>query len=242
MDQQTNPDDIGGTADSSDAASAVDPPPGVDAREPATFRKRTALRWCIAGLLAPLLTVPPHELGHYLAYLMLGFPDAALHYGSVSWTGSGAFWDAIREGDDAAAAEIAPVSGVAIGYAMGPVATYLVVFACCWLCAKWRPHPLLVAVGYLSNLRISGAVLVLLLPLFGVTIRSGCDECQLSVLTGIPLAFLTLPGLVSLVGAGIWLARYFPRADRRLAVASLVLGVAIGMPVYGLVLGPLLLP
>ena len=47
------------------------------------------------------------------------------------------------EDDLAAAAEVAPVWGEATATAMGLVATYLVVFACCWLCAKWKAHPCL---------------------------------------------------------------------------------------------------
>ena len=133
----------------------------------------------------------------------LRLPDTTLHYGSVSWSGSSAFWQAIRQGDFADAGAIAPVSGIALSAGMGPVATYLVVLACCCLCAKWRPYPLLVAVGYLSNVRISGPGLILLLRLVGFSENSGCDECRLSMLTGVPLGILALPGFVSLVGAGI---------------------------------------
>ena len=64
----------------------------------------------------------------------------------------------------------------------------------------------------------------------------------LSMLTGVPLGILALPGFVSLVGAGIWLVRYFPRLHRRVAVLSLVLGLGMGVAVYALFLGPLLLP
>ena len=66
---------------------------------------------------------------------------------------------------------------------MGLVATYSVVIACCCLCAKWRAHPLLVAVGYLSNLRIVGPMSIVLLEAFGASVRSGCDECVVSMLT-----------------------------------------------------------
>ena len=240
MDPQVPPDAPGGSADPSDAVRVA--PSGRPATEPAGTRRQVALQWGISGLLAPPLAVLPHELGHHLVHLELGLPDAALHYSSASWTGSGVFWDAIRQGNHAAAAAIAPVSGVATSYAMGLAATYLVVLACCWLCTKWRPHPLLVAVGYLSNLRIVGPGSVVVLQMLGFGVRSTCDECQLSVLTGVPLGILVLLGLVSLVGAGIWLTRYFPRANRRIAAASLVLGLAIGMAVYRLFLGPLLLP
>lgn len=242
MDQGVPLDPLSNSADPTDAASVVDPRAGVSAEQAAAARRRTALRWGIAGVLAPPLTVLPHEMGHYLVYAWLGLPDATLHYGSATWTGSSAFWDAIRQGDHAAAAAIAPVSGVATGYAMGPVATYLVVLACCWLCAKWRPHPLLVAVGYLSNLRIVGPGSVVVLQILGYQVRSTCDECQLSALTGVPLGVLASIGLVSLIGAGIWLARYFPRRDRRIAVLSLALGFGLGSVVYAQLLGPLVLP
>ena len=72
--------------------------------------------------------------------------------------------------------------------------------------------------------------------------RSTCDECQLSALTGVPLGVLASIGLVSLIGAGIWLARYFPRRDRRIAVLSLALGFGLGSVVYAQLLGPLVLP
>lgn len=213
--------------------------PGIEA---STSRRRTALRWGLAGLVATPPSVLPHELGHYLVDVALGLPDVTLHYASVSWSGNGAFWDAIRDGDFAAAGEIAPVAGMAVSAGMGPVATYLVVLACCFLCAKWRPHPLLVAVGYFANIRAIGPGSVFVLQLLGFGMSSGCDECRVSVLTGIPLGILVLPAVVSLVGAGIWLFRYFPRQNRWTAVASLVLGLALGLAAYAFLVGPLLLP
>lgn len=213
--------------------------PGIEA---STSRWRTALRWGLAGLVATPPSVLPHELGHYLVDVALGLPDVTLHYASVSWSGNGAFWSAIRDGDFAAAGEIAPVAGMAVSAGMGPVATYLVVLACCFLCAKWRPHPLLVAVGYFANIRAIGPGSVFVLQLLGFGMSSGCDECRVSVLTGIPLGILVLPAIVSLVGAWIWLFRYFPRQHRWTAVASLVLGLALGLAAYAFLVGPLLLP
>lgn len=231
-----------GRAAASDAGTGVHDPPGSPAHESSATRGRTALRWGLAGFVATPLTVLPHELGHYLTDVALGLQDVTLHYASVSWSGSGAFWDAVRQGDFGAADEIAPVVAMAVSAGMGPVATYLVVLACCVLCAKWRPHPLLVAIGYLSNIRAIGPGSVFLLELLGFGVSSGCDECRVSMLTGIPLGILVLPAVVSLVGAWIWLFRYFPRRHRRIAVASLVLGLPMGLAVYAFALGPLLLP
>ena len=204
------------------------------------WRESIALRWGVGGLAAAPLSVLLHEFGHYLAYVALGLPGVTLHYASVSWTGSSELMRALMERDYAAAASIAPLSQVAVGMASGPVATYLVVAACCCLCAKWFPHPLFVAVGCLSNVRILGPLSVVVLQLLG-TVRSTCDECVLSALTGLPLALLVAPGLVSLVGAGWWLARYFPGGSRRLAAASMVAGFVVGTTVYGAYVGPLLL-
>lgn len=132
-----------------------------DSRPAAAVRKQVGLRWWIWGAVSAPPTILLHELGHFLVYRGMGFPGAALHYGSAGYRGSGAFFRAVMEGDLAAAAESASVWGVATALAMGLVATYVVVFACCYLCAKWKPHPLLVAMGYLSNVRIVAALLVL---------------------------------------------------------------------------------
>ena len=56
---------------------------------------------------------------------------------------------------------------MALSLAMGLVATYVMVFACCRLCAKWKAHPLLVAMGYMSNLRILAALLAIGVSLIG---------------------------------------------------------------------------
>ena len=156
----------------------------------------------------------------------MGFPGAVLRYGSAS-AGDGA--------------TVAP-AWQATALAMGLAATYVIVLACCFLCAKWKGHPVLVAMGNLSNFRITAALGVLVLPIFGVRIEAGCDECLLERITGIPLVVWALPGVVSLVGAGIFLWKYFPRENRWVAVTAVVLGMGTGVGVWAGFLGPLLLP
>ena len=214
-----------------------------DGAQPArASRKRVALRWWFWGAVSAPPTILVHELGHFLVFWGLGFPGAVLHYGSASFSGSDDFGRAVLEGDFAAAAEVAPVWGVTTMFAMGLVATYVVVLACCFLCAKWKAHPVLVAMGYLSNFRITAALGVLVLPIFGARIEAGCDECWLERITGIPLAVWALPGVVSLVGAGIFLWKYFPRENRWVAVTAVVLGMGMGVVFYAGFLGPLVLP
>ena len=207
-----------------------------------TSRKRVALRWGLWGAASGPPSALLHELGHFLVLWGLGLPGAALHYSSADFTGLSAFFRAVREGDLAGAAEIAPVWGVALSLSMGLAATCAVVFACCYLCARWRAHPLLVSIGYLSNIRISAALLVLVLPLFGASVNAGCDECWLERITGVPLAGWALPGLVSLVWGGIFLWKYFPPENRWVAVTAVALGMGAGVAVWGVFLGPLLLP
>ena len=208
----------------------------------ASSRKQVALRWWFWGMVSTPPAALFHELGHFLVLWSLGLPGAALHYGSAGFTGMGDFLGAVREGDLAGAAEIAPVWGVALSLAMGLVATYVMVFACCILCAKWKAHPVLVAMGYLSNLRIFAALLVLAVTLIGGRADAGCDECWLERITGVPLAVWALPGVVSLVWAGVFLWKYFPRQHRWVAVTAAGAGIGTGLGVWGGFLGPLVLP
>ena len=217
----------------------------ADAETPRPARtpwKRVALRWWFWGAVSTPPAALFHEFGHFLVLWSLGLPGAALHYGSAGFAGMSDFLRAVREGDLAGAAEVAPVWGMALSLAMGLVATYVVVFACCYLCARWKAHPLLVAMGYLSNLRITAALGVLVLPIFGFRIQAGCDECWLERITGIPLAVWALPGVVSLVWAGIFLWKYFPRQHRWIAVTAAVVGIGTGLGIWGGFLGPLVLP
>ena len=52
------------------------------------------------------------------------------------------------------AADIAPIWGVALSLAAGPLVSYALVAGCCYGCVRWRPYAVLVAVGYLCPLRL----------------------------------------------------------------------------------------
>lgn len=221
---------------------ATDNAIGEGAQPRPSSRRQVALRWWFWGAVSTPPAAFLHEFGHFLVFWGLGLPGAALHYGSAGFTGLGDFFRAVREGDLAAAGEIAPVWVVVMSLSMGLVATYVVVFTCCYLCAKWKAHPLLVAMGYLSNLRIFAALLVLAVTLIGGRVNAGCDECWLERITGIPLAVWALPGVVSLVWAGSFLWKYFPQENRWIAVTAAGVGIGTGLGIWGGFLGPLLLP
>ena len=216
----------------------------TDRRPPAgrpVSRRRIALQWGLGGLIAAPFAVLPHELGHYLALLALGVPGLALHYSAVTWD-LREFWEAIQRADFDAAAAVAPIWGVAVSDASGPLVTYAVVAACCYGCARWRPHPALVAVGFLAQVRIGAGARHVVRAAFGMDRPANYDELRVSMLTGIPVEALVAFALVTLLVSGFWLARYFPRGRRIVAVVSMVGGMAAGLYLYAGVVGPWLLP
>lgn len=209
--------------------------------EPRVSRRAIALEWGFGGLLAAPFAILPHELGHYVVLLALGAPGLALHYSHVTWDLQ-EFWGAIRRADFAAADEIAPLWGVAAADAAGPLATYALVAACCWGCARWRPHPGLVAVALLAQARIVAGARHMAREAFGVSRPTNYDELRVAILTGIPVEVFVTFGLAVLLVSGAWLARRFP-AGRRLAAAVAMLGgMGAGLFLYARVYGPWLLP
>ena len=209
-----------------------------------TPESRTAIlaKWSLAGFAAGSLTILPHELGHYLVYLAMDAPDLALHYDRVSWD-SQEFWDAVGREDYAAAAVVAPIWGVALALAAGPLVTYAMVAACCYGCARWHPYPVLVAIGYLAPLRLVVALVHGMRVLLGLDASGASyDELAVAALTGIPVQILVGFGIVVIAISGAWLARCLPRGRRTVAVASMLAGALAGGVLYVGYVGPWLLP
>lgn len=211
---------------------------------------RTALRWFFGGLVAAPLGILPHELGHYLVLLALGVPDLALHFVGVTWDLE-EFWLAVWREDYATAATIAPLWGVALSDAAGPLATYALVLTCCYGCAVWRPYPALVAVAYFAQARIRIATQYAWQRLFNNELPSDLeamaaganfDELRVAVLTGIPVPLLVGFALVFLAATGTWLLRYLPRGRRIVAALSMVVGMIVSLVAYAGYVGPWLLP
>ena len=220
---------------------AVESPATADRERAAAPPWRTALGWFAGGLIAAPIAILPHEIGHYLVLLAIGVPDLALHYTAVTWDLQ-EFWEAVVREDGASAAAIAPIWAVALSDAAGPLVTYAIVLACCYGCAVWRPHPALVAVGYLSQLRIRTGASHVIDDLFGIERTANYDELRVAILTGIPAQIFVGFALLVLVVSGIWLARYFPRDRRIVAVVSMVAGMAVSGVAYTDYIGPWLLP
>ena len=204
-------------------------------------RRTVALQWGLGGLFAAPFAVLPHELGHYVVLLALDVPDLALHYAAVTWDLQG-FWGAIQRADFDAAAAVAPIWGVALSDAVGPLVTYAIVAACCYGCARWRPHPALVSAALLAQVRIGAGVSHVVRKALGIYGPANYDERRVSILTGVPVELLVAFGVVVLLVSGIWLGRYFPRDRRIAAVAAMAGGMAVSLYLYAGVVGPWLLP
>ena len=212
--------------------------------------RRTALRWFAGGLVAAPLGILPHEIGHYFVLLALGVPDLALHSVGVTWNLE-EFWAAVMREDYASAAAVAPLWGVALSDAAGPLVTYAIVLACCYGCATWRPHPALVAVAYFAQARINVAATHVFRRLFRSDLPSGVDafaagsnfdELRVAVLTGIPVQVFVWFALLFLAATGAWLLRYLPRGRRIVAAMSMVAGMIVSLVAYAGYVGPWLLP
>ena len=209
--------------------------------EPPTSRSTVALEWGLGGLLAAPFAVLPHELGHYVVLLMLGVPGLALHYSTVTWDLQ-EFWEAVQRADFGAAASVAPIWGIVISDAVGPLITYAIVAVCCYGCARWRPHPGLVAVAFLAQARIAVGVIHMVREMFDMYRPTNYDELRVAILTGIPVEVFVTFGLVVLLASGTWLLRYFPTGARLVAVISMIGGMGASMLLYARVFGPWLLP
>lgn len=214
---------------------------GRRAVERPASRLSLALEWGVGGLLAAPFAVLPHELGHYVVLLLLGVPGLALHYSTVTWDLQ-EFWGAVQRADFDAAAAVAPIWGVVVSDAIGPLITYAIVAVCCYGCVRWRPHPGLVAVAYLAQARIAVGVIHMVREAFGIARPTNYDELRVSILTGIPVEVFVIFGIAVLLVSGAWLTRCFPAGGRVLAVVSMSAGMGAGMFLYARVIGPWLLP
>ena len=216
-----------------------------------TGRRRTAdrpvshravtLQWGLGGLVAAPVAILPHEVGHYVVLLAFGVPDLVLHYVAVTWD-LREFWEAIQRADFDGATAVVPIWGVALSDAMGPMVTYAIVAGCCYGCVRWRPHPALVAVALLSQLRIRAGAGHVVREALGIGRPANYDELRVAILTGIPVEALVGLALLTLLVSGFWLARFFPRGRRIVAVASMTGGMAVSLYLYAGVIGPWLLP
>jgi hypothetical protein len=204
----------------------------------ATLRSQR-ICWASWTALAFPVAVLSHELAHYVAYRLFGFPGPALHYGSASHAVSSAFWQLMKAGDIAAASRLLPPWQAGVAAAAGLAASYLTVLACI-LVARRRPHPFVVGLGLIAAGRFIGSVVVALMVLLGKR-GNGSDEEHVAMTLPIPEALLHALGIAVLVVSWVVLLRIAAREIKRGRLAVLA-GIVVGGVFYISVVGPWLLP
>jgi ribose/xylose/arabinose/galactoside ABC-type transport system permease subunit len=148
----------------------------------------------------------------------------------------------MRQGDLSGAAALVPPWKVAIGAAAGPIVSYVVVFTCACFAVRRGPHPFVVSLGLISNVRFLFLVVPLALFLYTGRPIGGADEVRLAQVSSIPLPVSLVAGLTCLVAGSFWLIRSLPRGRRLRPLLILVAGAASSGVLYAQILGPWLLP
>ena len=197
----------------------------------------------VGGAVAAPLSIVCHELGHFGAYAAFGFPDPVLRFSSAGWADAEEFGRLFRAGDMAAAALAEPWK-VAAGAAAGPTVSYLTAMACVLTVRRFGPGPLslVLGLGLSAPGHGLGALWVLSVNLFGGGFIGNQDEVWVALIAGIPSSLAVLPGVACLLLAPWFLVTAIPRGRRVQVVVPVAGGMALGLSVWFLWLGPSLLP
>ena len=128
--------------------------------------------------------------------------------------------------------------------AAGPIVSYLTAIGFVLWVRRYGPGPLSLVLGsgFVAPLQGMAAIPVIVIDLFGGGFRGNQDEANFAAITGVPPSLAVLPGLICLVLSYWFLVTAFPRGQRLRAVVPPLLGVALGIALWGSVLGPLVLP
>lgn len=121
--------------------------------------------------------------------------------------------------------------------------TVATVLLCCYLATRYWPHPLIVTAGLVAPLKFSVGLVFIYYWLAGVRNSSpNFDEFNVAKHAGISPFIPILIGIAVLIGGGFWLVRSIPKGERIPALATSIVGAALGIALYASVIGPLLLP
>ncbi len=203
-----------------------------------------AVLWLAAAIAAVPVVTLLHELGHYLAAVVMGFPSVSIHYESISFAQVQAFLNLMAKGDRQAAARLYPLWQAAVVEIAGPVASIATTLVASRY--AWRSR-VLVVLGVAATYRIIAPfTFVLVNVLRSLKGRSmvqhlGMDEFDFWLLTGVPVGLvLALEIVLALIGVR-WIWKQLPRGWRAVPFAAMLAGILIGVPLY-LRIGPRLLP
>ena len=144
----------------------------------------------------------------------------------------------------AAAAALAEPWKVAVAVAAGPTVSYLTAIVCVLAVRRFGPGPLslVLGLGLSAPGQGLGAFLVLAINLFGGGFIGNQDEVWVASIVGIPSSLAVLPGAACLLLAPWFLVTAIPRGQRVQVVVPVAGGMVLGLCVWFLWLGPLVLP
>jgi len=190
-----------------------------------------ALTYAACGVVVAPMTIVAHELGHYVVGLILGTPDLALHYGSVSDTAREQGFSSARIGAQALA---------------GPVVTLLIMGACA-LGLRKTVHPVIVAALIAAPIRFAVGVVYLGFSIVAAVqgVPRGTpnfDEFNAAQALGFPVEPLLIFELAATVLIWWWMARRVEKGHRVSTIPGATVGVVLGIAAWIAVIGPWLLP
>jgi hypothetical protein len=183
------------------------------------------------GVVVAPLTIIAHELGHYGLGLILGSPDLALHYGSVSDTAREQGVSSVRIGTQALA---------------GPVVTLMIMGACV-LGLRKAVHPFFVAALIAAPIRFAvGAVYLGFATLAAVRGeppgQPNFDEFNAAQGLGFPLVPLLIFEIAATVVIWLWMFFRLQKGSRISPILGAIIGTVIGVGGWIGFVGPWLLP
>ncbi len=195
-------------------------------------KTRTFFVFAAWGIVIAPLTIVLHELGHYLAGLLMGTPDLALHYGSVS--------------DTAAERGFPPVK-IGIQALAGPAVTLGIMTVCVFALRKNPDHPVWLTAMFAAPVRFAvGAVYLYFAAMAAIQgIPPGqpnFDEFKAAQMLGFSVVPILIAELALTVALWSWAVGRLGKGIRFPALAGTAVGIISGIGLWIALLGPLLLP
>jgi hypothetical protein len=210
------------------------PPGGISLTSFTSDRRARLFAAALATVLAPA-TILAHEAGHFLGYVVFGFPSPKLHYASAGWDGLREFTLHLQAGELVAAGSIANIGLSGITSAIGPLVTYLAIGTGLWALHRFE------SIGGAALAVAASARVIVLLPV--VTGQSqNSDEARVSQALSVPempLHVLGFAACIVAIGGSFVLLR---RQGRARLLAPLIVGTVFGAGLWMGLLGPMVLP
>ncbi len=210
------------------------PPKGTESTKQDGERRTRAFAFALATIFAPAAIVI-HEAGHFLGYVVFGFPEPKLHYASAGWDGIQEFSRHLRAGELAEAQSIADIGQSGIASAAGPLMTYVMIAAGLWALRRYES-----VFGAALSVAAAARVSVLLPALTRAS--EGTDEAGVSRALLVPEVPLHLLGLAVCMAGVFGSLVLLHQQGRTRLMPALVVGTLFGVGLWMGPVGRLVLP